>query len=404
MPDVNLLIPGAGADDPDDVAVLRAMLRAEVAWTRTREQAGAVTAGATDALEAAADVLASDDVHAAEFATKIARDSTLGGNPVIPLVQALREHVGHDYSDAVHTGLTSQDVLDTAIVLVLKDAGNATLVALASTRNALARLAAEHRSTPALAHTLSQAALPTTLGARVATWLQATAEAERRLSLEAGRLPVSFGGAAGTLASDSAGADWNGVNALATVDEWAEQLGLATTAAPWHVTRFPMERIAGAFAEVCAATGKMAADVLMGSRPESGELQEHTAPGKGASSAMPFKRNPVLSVTIRRSALAAPYDLAQVHSSAGFSADERPDGAWHAEWEPLRSLARHAVISARCAAQLVEGLQVNSEAVAHNLSAHSPASTPTAHGSTRVDTGSAEQFVDRVLAQYGDLG
>ncbi|MEU2200421.1 lyase family protein [Isoptericola sp. NPDC019482] len=412
MPDVGLLTPGADlapgspAAVTDDVAVLRAMLAAEAAWVRAQARCGVVPVAVVPVVDRAVVALAADDGAALALATEVARDAAGGGNPVIPLLARLRAAVESgcgpaveagvpvaDVVGAVHAGLTSQDVLDTALVLVLRDAARATDAGLGRAVAAAAVLARRHRDLPALGRTLTQPAVPTTLGARCAGWLQGAAEARARLDDATRALPLAYGGAAGTLAG-TVSLSPSG-EALELVDAWAAELGLPTTAGPWHVTRFPVVRAATALAEACAALGTVAADVLVGARAEVGELREPAAPGRGASSAMAHKHNPVLSVLVRRSALAAPPLAAQVLASAGQAVDERPDGAWHAEWPALQQLARHAVGAAHAAAELLAGLGVDGAAVARNL--REQLDLPSAG---RVDTGEAAALVDRVLARY----
>ncbi|MGF0115087.1 lyase family protein [Promicromonospora sp. Marseille-Q5078] len=483
MPDVGLLTPGAdlGRGSPaavtDDVAVLRAMLAAEAAWVRAQVRCGVVPAAVGSVVDRAVVALAGDDGAALALATEVARDAAAGGNPVIPLLARLRTAVeagcgtavaaGTPVADvvgAVHAGLTSQDVLDTALVLVLRDAGRAADAGLARATAAAAGLARRYRDLPALGRTLTQPAVPITLGARCAGWLQSLAEARARLDDATRALPLAFGGAAGTLAPPSVGpvettstseavlrpvdaapsvepvettstseaalrpvgatpsvepveTTSTSEAALRPVDAWAAELGLPVTAGPWHVTRFPVVRAAAALAEACAALGTVAVDVLVGVRAEVGELREPAAPGRGASSAMAHKRNPVLSVLVRRSALAAPALAAQVLASAGQAVDERPDGAWHAEWPALQQLARHAVAASHAGAELLEGLEVDEAAVARNLREHlgagpgarDPGDDEEAGGARAgaddvVDTGAAAVVVDRVLARYAGTG
>jgi len=425
VPDVGLLTPGADlapgspAAVTDDVAVLRAMLAAEAAWVRAQARCAVVPAAVVPVVDRAVVALAADDGAALALATEVARDAAGGGNPVIPLLARLRAAVESgcgpavaagvpvaDVVGAVHAGLTSQDVLDTALVLVLRDAGRAADAGLGRAVAAAEGLARRYRDLPALGRTLTQPAVPTTLGARCAGWLQAVAEGRARLDDATRALPLSYGGAAGTLAGTAAltapGEDAAARGPLPLVDAWAAELGLPVTAGPWHVTRFPVVRVATALAEVSAALGTVAADVLVGARAEVGELREPAAPGRGASSAMSHKRNPVLSVLVRRSALAAPPLAAQVLASAGQAVDERPDGAWHAEWPALQQLARHAVGAAHSAAELLEGIEVDEEAVARNLREQlgvGPYSSDDVVG-----TGVAATLVDRVLARYAPAG
>lgn len=449
MPDVGLLTPGAdlapgsAAALTDDVALLRALLHAEAAWVRVvvrhraaasdsasdggtdgGTDAGAGTDGDTDADAVAAEIdavverLAGTDNDALALATRLARAGAAGGNPVIPLVGALREAAGPRLAAVVHAGLTSQDVLDTALVLMLRDAAREVVGDLDRAAAVAARLAAEHRSRPTLGRTLAQAAVPTTLGARFAGWLQGVLAARAFLADVADALPLAYGGAAGELSgvaelsevaalsgvAEAAG----GEEARATtaedrgharpafdlVEAWGAELGLPVGPAPWHVTRTPVVRVASALAETCVTLGKVANDVLQAVRPGIDELREPVAPGRGASSAMAHKRNPVLSVLVRRSAIAAPHLAAQVLTSAALAVDERSDGAWHAEWPALQQLARHTVGSAHTAAELLEGLEVDAVAVARNLRHGLPDAGPAP------DVEAAAAVVDRVLHRY----
>ncbi|GAB2476272.1 lyase family protein [Xylanimonas ulmi] len=386
MRDVGLLFPGAAADAvTDDVAVARALLAVEAAWARAQAGRGVAPGDGADAVERAAAALGAD---AAALAADLA--STVGGaNPVIALVARLRA-AAPEAAHVVHAGLTSQDVLDTALVLVLRDACRAVAADLGRACASAAALARAHRDAPALGRTLGQAAVPTTLGARFAGWLTGLSAARASLVDVAAALPLAYGGAAGEL---------SGVAALtgdpfALVDAWGEALALPVPAGPWHTSRTPLVRAAAALAEACAALGHVAGDVLQGCRPETGELREPAAPGRGTSSSMAHKRNPVLAVLLRRSAIAAPPLAATVLTAAGLAHDERPDGAWHAEWPALQQLARHAVVGAGLAAELLDGLEVDAAAAEANLRA----ALPDARG-----VGAAPAVVDRVLAHLADV-
>ncbi|MBE1879013.1 lyase family protein [Myceligenerans pegani] len=435
MAEHGLLLPGADTAPgnragaaTDDVAVLAAMLTAEREWTRALEDVGAAPPGAHDAVARAAEALwgasvdarnptSRDSATVRDLVVEVAREAGRTGNPVVPLVERLRRAVTTEaLRSVVHTGLTSQDVVDTALMSVIRDAAALAHADLRRVRTALASLAVRYRDTPALARTLAQPAVPTTFGARAATWLQGVAEADDRLLAEAAALPVAYGGAAGTLdkvphGGGARGDGAHGTGAFVVVQTWADNLGLAVPAAPWHVTRYPVTRAAGALAEVCGALGKLAADVLTGVR--DAELAEPAAPGRGASSTMPHKRNPVLSILLRRSAIAAPHALAQVATAAALAVDERPDGAWHAEWPALRDLARHTSASAALAADLAEGLAFDQAAALRNLrdalgaaGATGPAGTRDGsntrgeNGKAAWDTGDAALIVDRVLSRY----
>lgn len=373
MTDVGLLSPGAhrGAERTDDTAVLQALLDVEAAWVAAQARAGLAPGGAADAARAAA--------RAADYdAADIARRAEGGGNPVIPLLADYRRRLGELHPGAVrwvHRGLTSQDVMDTAVMLVVRRAAEPLARDLARTRDALARLADAHRGTVLAARTLTQHALPTTFGLKAASWLAGLQDLEEDLA-ELDRLPVSYGGAVGSLAASLAlfpGAPDADRRALDLARLWAEELGLALPPHVWHTTRRPVLRTGDTLAAVCSALGRIANDVLLLSRPELGELREPAAEGRGVSSAMPQKQNPVLSVLLKRTALTAPQLAAQLHLAASLYVDERPDGAWHTEWSALRELARLTVAASSHAAELAHGLAVDPARMRANLDASGPA-------------------------------
>jgi len=164
----------------------------------------------------------------------------------------------------------------------------------------------------------------------------------------------------------------NDGGALGLAAQLADRLGLADPVAPWQTNRLPVTALAGALADVLAAAGKVANDVLLLSRPEFGELSEPRAEGRGVSSAMPQKQNPVLSVLVRSAALAAPGYLAQVQAAAAGAIDERPDGSWHVEWQALRQLLRLAGGAAAHLAELAGGLEVHTGRMQQNLAITGP--------------------------------
>ncbi|MFI5086712.1 MAG: lyase family protein, partial [Actinomycetales bacterium] len=169
----------------------------------------------------------------------------------------------------------------------------------------------------------------------------------------------SAGAGAAAGAGPGAGAGENDGGALALAADLASRLGLADPVAPWQTNRLPVTGLGQALADVLAAAGKVANDVLLLSRPELGEVSEPAAAGRGVSSAMPQKQNPVLSVLIRSAALAAPGYQAQLQAAAGAAVDERPDGSWHVEWQALRQLLRLAGGAAAKLAELAAGLTVH---------------------------------------------
>ncbi|WP_067131980.1 3-carboxy-cis,cis-muconate cycloisomerase [Microtetraspora malaysiensis] len=337
-----------------DVAVLQAMLDAEAALARAQAALGMVPASAAEAIGAAADARLYD-------VRDIALRAGAGGNPAIPLVADLTAAVARRAPEAapyVHLGATSQDIVDTALMLVASRALPLIAADLGRAAAALARLAAEHRDTVLPARTLTQHAVPTTFGLKAAGWRALVLDATDRLSRLT--LPAQLGGAAGTLAAfheyagNPAAAEGLDVG-VALLRRFAAETGLAEPPLPWHVLRTPVADLGSALAFTAGALGKMAADVLVLTRTEIGELSEGAG---GGSSAMPHKSNPVRATLMAAAARQAPA-LAAVLLASLAAEDERPAGAWHAEWPALRELLRVAGGAAANAAELAEGLRVH---------------------------------------------
>ncbi|MFC9245892.1 3-carboxy-cis,cis-muconate cycloisomerase [Streptomyces sp. NPDC057136] len=349
--DVGLLAPGRVGSPAEaatsDSAFLRAMLDTEAALTRAQTALGMAPEGAADAVTGAA--------RADRFDLRdLALRARGGGNPVIPLVADLTAAVPEAYAPYVHRGATSQDILDTAAMLVASGTLALVLDDLDRTAMALARLAAEHRDTPMPGRTLSQHAVPTTFGLKAAGWRSLVLDARDRLAVVRSSLPAQLGGAAGTLAAFDAYAEAEGAG-LRLVPAFAGQLGLAAPVLPWHTLRTPIADLAGALAFATGALGKIAADVLVLSRTEIAEVSEGSG---GGSSAMPHKANPVRATLVAAAARRAPALAAVLYGSVA-AEDERPAGAWHAEWETLRDLLRLAGGAARDTAELATGLRVH---------------------------------------------
>jgi 3-carboxy-cis,cis-muconate cycloisomerase len=296
----------------------------------------------------------------------------IGGNPIIGLVDLLRQRAVPAVAPWIHRGLTSQDVLDTGLMLGVRGVVDQLRSILAEQIATLSTLAAAHRATPMLARTLTQHAAPTTFGAKAAGWLNGVVDAFDRL--DSFFTPIQVGGAAGT---------WAAATELATLlaqatdpAEVSERLMLSAATAlglqvrlPWHTTRTPVTAAGDAFVACTDSWGRIASDTVTLVRPEIAELSEPATGTRGGSSSMPHKRNPVLSILIRRAAMSAPQLAAILHSAAALANDERPDGAWHAEWDTLRILARRTVVAGSQCAELLAGLQVHSARMAENLGA-----------------------------------
>ncbi|MCH1867906.1 lyase family protein [Nocardioides sp. CFH 31398] len=352
-----LLWPGDHRADglADDAAVLRGMVAVEDAWL------AALVAHGVAPAEAAADLrglVTPEDLPA------LAAGAESGGTPVLGLVALLRERTGGVTADWLHRGLTSQDVVDTGLLLAVRDALGEVVLAQRDQLTLLRDLARTHRDTPAVARTLTQHAVPTTFGLKVAGWASGVLGAATGVAAVGTSLPAQLGGAGGTMAAavELTGSPSAALDLLVDV---AGRLGLVA-ARPWHTTRAPVAAVGDALVTATDAWGHLAADVLVLTRSEVREVSEA---GAGGSSTMPHKQNPVLAVLLRRAALAAPALGSTLHLASATAVDERSDGAWHAEWETLLLLARRTVVAARQATDLLAGLRVDADRMAATLAA-----------------------------------
>jgi 3-carboxy-cis,cis-muconate cycloisomerase len=367
MIDTGLLSPvwaGVGAArSVDDRAWLRAMFDVEVALARAQASLGVVPAGAAKAIAEAADADAID-------LAALAVETRGAANPVVSVVRALTEQVASTdpaAAEYVHRGGTSQDILDSAAMLLTARVLDDVDASLVRAAGALARLAGEHAGTPMAGRTLTQHAVPITFGLKAAGWLTLVHDAISRVrSLRRDGLPAQLGGAAGTLASYVEYAGTGSGHGPALIAAFARELGLPEPVLPWHALRTPIADIGAVTAFVTAALGKIALDVQGMSRTEVGEVAEPSAEGRGVSSAMPQKQNPVLATMIMAAARQVPL-YAAVLTQAMLAEDERDAGAWHAEWQPLRECLRLVAGAAFTAAELLSGLRVFPERMAENL-------------------------------------
>ncbi|MET3983320.1 lyase family protein [Streptomyces sp. PvR034] len=363
--DVGLLSPvraGTPAETAtSDTAWLQAMLDAEAALARAQARLGTVPPDAAEAITAAA--------RAEHFdARALALAARETANPVVGLVAALTAHLaGEAAAEYVHRGSTSQDILDTAMMLVATRTLVPLRADLLATADALARLAADHRDTPIAGRTLALHAVPTTFGLKAAGWRHGLLDSVHRIDrLLDGGLPVSLGGAAGTLGGyleyariAAATTTGSGIDPDTFHDRlaaaFATETGLAAPLLPWHALRTPIADLGAVLAHTTGTLGKFAADVLLLVRTETAEAAEPAPAGRGASSAMPHKRNPVLATLIRSAALTVPA-LAAVLAQALVTEEERSAGVWHSEWHALRECLRLAGGAANTAVELAEGL------------------------------------------------
>jgi len=381
-----LFVPVAFRDAVSDEAWLAAMLDVERALAVALSNAGVVPAPAA----AAVAERCRPSIFDVDALSKAGRAV---GNPAEPLVRALREDLAHDAAPYAHYGATSQDVLDTAAMLVARDAVALLDGELQAAAAACARLADEQRSTPIAARTLLQQAVPTTFGLIAAGWLVALLDARDRLA--ALELPAQLGGAAGTLAAlGDAGPD--------VAAALAAELQLSLRPLPWHTDRTPVAELATALDGAARAASKIGLDVVLLAQTELGEVSERES---GGSSTMPQKRNPVRAVLARACARV-------VHAQAGLLTGgdyelARAAGAWQAEWGALSealAFAGGAVVAAR---ECLEGLQVDPERMRANMTEELVAERVAFEGGDAerdpaAYLGSAVIFVDRALERYGE--
>ena len=347
-----------------DEALALAMVDVEEAWL-----VGLVDAGIAPATISVPDLRELVRPHHHEW---LASESEAGGNPAMALVSLLRGGLRDDAPDAarwLHRGLTSQDVVDSALMLCARDAVAHLLAGLRDQVGRLSHLVEEHRSTPMVARTLTQHAIPTTFGLKAAGWLTGVLDAYDDVLALA--LPVQVGGAAGSMAGavELASRLPDPVGSVQRMTEdLARSLGL-DHAPPWHTSRATVTRLGDASVRCTDAWGRIANDVLTLSRPEIGELSEGTG---GGSSTMPNKANPVMSALVRRAALTTPQLAATLHLAAAESIDERSAGPWHAEWATLRTLLRRAVVAGDQTGELLNGLRVHGDRMRQTLAAADP--------------------------------
>ncbi|WP_078315459.1 lyase family protein [Mycobacterium sp. D16Q16] len=349
-----------------DTAWLQAMLDAEVALAAAQADIGVLPRAAADVI---AKAVAGHDIDVRAVALS-ARETA---NPVVGLIKELTRVVGDidpSATDYVHRGSTSQDILDTAAMMLAKRVLSLIATDLGYVAEALAILAVEHRDTVMAARTLAVQAVPTTFGLKASGWRELILEARARVLAVAGALPVSLGGAAGTLAGYLEYAGSHRADPGAFVETlniaFARRTGLAASGLPWHALRAPIADIGSTTAFATGALGKFAIDVLTLSRTEVGEVLEPAPPGRGVSSAMPHKRNPVLATMIRSAALQVPA-LSTILTNSLLSEDERSAGGWHAEWLALRECLRLTGGAAQTAVDLSRGLQVRGQRMSDNL-------------------------------------
>jgi 3-carboxy-cis,cis-muconate cycloisomerase len=340
-------------------AWLQAMLDAEAALALAEVRAGLIPPAAAEAISECCDAVRFDP-------EEIGHEGRAAGNPVPALVKALTAAVSEVSEDAarhVHKGATSQDITDTAAMLVARRALDLILAEIEGIAAACARLANDHRETTMPGRTLLQQALPITFGLKAAGWLVALLDARRRLlDVREGRLAAQLGGAAGTLAA-------LGPDGTRVLHEFARELDLAEPVVPWHTARSRIAELGSALALGAGVVHKLALDVILMAQTEVAEAAEPSGGGRGGSSTLPHKRNPIGSTLAAACACRVP-PLAQTLQAAMAQEHERAAlGAWHSEWETLSEALALTGGAASAMRKVVEGLQVHPELMRENLDA-----------------------------------
>lgn len=335
-------------------AMINAMLSFEIALLESQELQGLCPTGTAERI---AQCLRKPGAFDSEV---IAKGVGSGGNPAIPFVKMAREKLPDELKPYWHQGATSQDLVDSALMLLLKNRFKSIDQLLLRCRTDAIYLAGNHKRTVMVGRTLMQQALPTTFGVRAIQWALGLEQARRRLhAVSHNGLPVQFGGAVGV----HSGLDDSGMDLMAII---ADRLGLANPVLPWHTNRQPVHAIATAMDGIAGAAEKMAYDVALLSQTEVGELSEPAGEGMGESSSMPHKRNPVRCALVR-SACRQIHGYTSVIINSMAQPLERGLGEWHAEWAALVNSAQLLEGALEQTQILFAGLEVHEDRMRTNL-------------------------------------
>lgn len=335
-----------------DAALVRALVEVEIALARAEARAGVIPTNAAERIAHAQ----AEKIDVAALAKGTARS----GFPIIALVQELRKQVSPDAASFVHWGATTQDIMDTACVLQLRAAIKSFKARLQEVVRHLSALADRHRNTILAARTHGQQALPVTFGLKVANWLAPLLRHLQRLEeIQPRLLVVQFGGAAGTLAA-------LGDKGLAVAEELAKELKLGVPAMPWHAQRDSFVEFASWLSLVTGTLGKMAQDIILMAQTEVGEIGESAERGRGGSSTMPQKANPITSELIVAAARTNASLLSAMHQ-AQIQEQERATHGWQMEWLTLPQMMLLTGGALQHALYLARNLQVDSTAMRANI-------------------------------------
>ncbi|OTG92435.1 3-carboxy-cis,cis-muconate cycloisomerase [Acinetobacter sp. ANC 4654] len=342
-----------------DHALLKYMIQAEVALAKAQAQVGVIPESAAAII---ADVANTQGIQAIDF-ENLAIATGLAGNIAIPFVKqftAAVKAIDEDASRYVHWGATSQDILDTACILQARDALDIVEFQLRHAYAASLELAEEYRAEVMIGRTWLQQALPITFGHKAARWASGfKRDLDRLEQMKTRVLTAQLGGAVGSLASllDQGSK---------VVDAYAAQLNLSVPTCTWHGERDRIIEIAGFLAIVVGNTGKMARDWSLMMQTEIAEVFEPTAKGRGGSSTMPHKRNPVAAASILAAANRVPALMSSMYQSM-VQEHERSLGAWHAEWLALPEIFQLCAGALQRTVEVLQGLEVNSKNMQRNI-------------------------------------
>lgn len=341
-------------------AWLQAMLDVEAALADAQAAVEVIPRSAAEAIGEACNAARFDVVAVFE-------DAALGGVPVIGLVERLREAIDHDHAEHVHRGATSQDVMDTAAMLIVARCSALAAERLDAVGALVRRLDVEHGEAPMVGRTLGQYALATTFGNLTSRWRDGVNEATASIGRVSLQLPVQLGGPVGDNAA--VGTD------VAIAGAVAQRLDLIAPLRSWHTQRSPIARIAGAWGLAAAAVGTIATQIVALTASDVGELRE-LAEGAGGSSSMEHKHNPVAAVSARAAALQVPGLVATLLTAAGGHEFERASGAWHAEWPALNAMLRATGTAIGWLETSLQRITVDSERMLTNLTRADAERTP----------------------------
>lgn len=365
-----LFAPGdlRGSEAIDDAAFITAIGQVETAWIVAQGRVGLVSADTRAEVAAAIDATIRTLTDDHTQLQTLGEEAEAGGNPLIPFLALVRSRLSPEASRCLHRGLTSQDVIDTAVGLLVSRVVRQMQARLEVIGASLVELSDAHAQTLCLARTLTQPALPTTFGLKVAAWAAEVNEVQ-------GQAPyvdyVQVGGAAGTRAAIRwfAGDSTDSLLREFNVQMVGPDAALTQIPVPWHTDRVRIMSWGSHLAQCTTVGASIARDVLIGVRPEIGEL---SLASTGGSSTMPHKSNPTSAVLLHRNGMRVPGALSTLTTTAAEAVEERSDGAWHAEWPALSELMTLAISSLIILDEMIAGLQVNADAMRTNLDAASP--------------------------------